>query len=74
MSVSRFFLSILKLIINWRNCKNQKHNIETILICVSPDSSQDVEKNNQLLMGLFSGVLGLHDIYHISVAMEDMDK
>ena len=33
-----------------------------------------MEKNNQLLMGLFPGVLNLHEIYHVSVATEDIDK
>ena len=54
--------------------QTQKDNIGTSLIVVSRVSLQDVEKNNQLLMGLFSGVLGLHDVYHVSVAMEDIDK
>jgi len=35
---------------------------------------QDVEHNVQLASALFEGVLSLLDSYHMSVAMDDLDK
>ncbi len=35
---------------------------------------QDLENYTPLLMGLYQGVVGLHEAYQVSVAMEDIDK
>ncbi len=53
------------------NHKNMIAQVRTFIVLLM---FQDLENYTPLLMGLYQGVVGLHDAYQVSVAMEDIDK
>ena len=55
-------------------CPSYLHEAASDCISSALYAAEDIEKTAQLGLVLFQGVLLLPDAYHMSVAMEDMDK
>ncbi|KAK3097484.1 hypothetical protein FSP39_010037 [Pinctada imbricata] len=55
-------------------CSNSLHEAASDCICSALYCCEDLEKHMQLATAFYHGVLTLPEAYHMSVAMEDMDK